>query len=246
MTSVKPLIYIIYKIIYITLISLSSLLISLCFYIFLVYIISFTLYHCVSFYSLSLCVCLPLCFHFTLFDRYRTKGRSRDPPEAYEGSRTRTLWLQSASFVLMIHEKAQRCEGSGITIGIGFCATDKLQVVCDWTGNHLLPCLSSEWVIVFVNLARGKWHNQVRNSIVSKSITSRQNVVVKKSFAIWKLSMSRRRKFLFALRWWFSGMWHLVAGLHPQSTCHFAWKRLAQVSQILRPSYRSQVIAAAT
>lgn len=145
MTSVKPLIYIIYKIIYLTHICLSSLLFSLCFYIFLVYIVSFTLYRRVSFYSLSLCVCLPVCFHFTLFGRYRIKGRSRDPPKAYEGSRTRTLWLQSASFVLMIHEKAQRCEGSGITNGIGFCATDKLQVVSDWTGNHLLLYLSSEW-----------------------------------------------------------------------------------------------------
>jgi len=130
------------------------------------------------FYDLLLCL-FACCFHFTLFGKYRTKGRSRDPPKAYEGSQTRTLWLQSASFVLMIHEKAQSCEGRGITIGIGFCATDKLQVVCDWTGNHLLLYLASDWVTVFVTSARGKWHNKARNSLVSKSITSRQNVFVK-------------------------------------------------------------------
>ena len=158
-------------------ISLSSLLFSLCFYIFIFYVLSSKLCYSVSFYSHS--VCLLLCFHFTVFGRYRTKGRSRDPPKAYEGSRTRTPWLQSASFVLMIHEKAERCGGRGIMIGIGFCATDKLQVVCDWTGNHLLFCLASEWVTVFVTSARGKWRNPVRNSLVSKIITSRQNAVVK-------------------------------------------------------------------
>lgn len=198
------------------------------------------------FFLLSLCLCLLVCFHFTLFGTYRTKGRSRDPPKAYEGSRTRTLWLQSASFVLMIHEKAGICEGSGITIGIGFCSTDKLQVVCDWTGNHLLLYLASDWVTAFVTSARGKWHNKVRNSLVSKSITSRQNAVVIKSFAIWKLSMVGCRKRLFALRWWSAGMWHFVAGLRPQSSRHFAWKPPALFSQTLRSSYISHMTAAAT
>jgi len=171
MVIVKPLTCIIY----IMHVFLSCLLFSLRFYIFIFYIISFTICYCVSFYSHSVL----FFFHFTLFGRFRTKGRPRDSLKAYEGSQTRALWLQNASFVLMIHEKSDSCEGRRITIGIGFCATDKLQVVCDWTGNHLLLYLASDWVTVFVTSARGKWHNKIRNYLVSKSITSRKNVVVK-------------------------------------------------------------------
>jgi hypothetical protein len=38
----------------------------------------------------------------------------------------------------------------------------------------------------------------------------------------------------------------VIAGLHPQTPSHFAWQPSAWVSQTLRPSYLSHMIAAAT
>jgi hypothetical protein len=37
-----------------------------------------------------------------------------------------------------------------------------------------------------------------------------------------------------------------VAGVHPESSCHFAWQPSVPVSQILRPYYLSMIIASAT
>jgi len=67
-----PIYIYIYIYIYIRYISLSSLLFSLCFYIFLFYIISFTLCYCVSFCSHSVFVCL---FVFTFLCLVGTEQR---------------------------------------------------------------------------------------------------------------------------------------------------------------------------
>jgi hypothetical protein len=155
------------------------------FFILLFFIFSLFLYFSRLHYflhALSLCffqLSFTLCFlHFTLFDRQRTNQGPETRQRLVNNLELKTsdYRVEALFWWYMSRQRGAREVASRFRLGFvqqincRFCADEPKTIY------YSISLLNGS---LFVTSARGKWHNQIGNCLVSKSITSRQNLVVK-------------------------------------------------------------------